>query len=185
VTADRSELWGGQQPRSRDAIEARYGPNLHSTGLPGIDSVTSFDCNCYLPGDILVKVDRAAMAHGLETRAPFLDVALAEFVLGLPANLRFKDQRLKGLLRAACEHLWPASIRGRSKQGFGAPVRAWLELPAVGELWNSAIRPDGPLTALLPGLPGVVAGLRPQRKWTLLCLAQWLEARTPCLAGLR
>ncbi len=114
--ADRAALWGGRQPPSAQQITGRYGSELC-----GIDSVVSFDCHCYLPGDILVKVDRAAMAHGLETRAPFLDVDLAEFVLGLPATLRFRDPRLKGLLRAACGHLWPEPIRKRSKQGFGAP----------------------------------------------------------------
>jgi asparagine synthase (glutamine-hydrolysing) len=180
VTADRNLLWGGDQPPSAARILARY-----DSALPGIDAVTAFDCHCYLPGDILAKVDRAAMAHGLETRAPFLDVELADFVLGLPAAMRFGDPRLKGLLRAACESLWPPSIRQRSKQGFGAPVRAWLDLPEVKELWASAIHPDGPLVALLPGLSQIVSDLRPQRKWTLLCLAQWLEARTPCLAGLR
>ena len=53
----------------------------------------AFDVACYLPGDILVKVDRAAMAHGLETRSPFLDVELAEFVLGLPWQMRFPAAR--------------------------------------------------------------------------------------------
>jgi asparagine synthase (glutamine-hydrolysing) len=177
--ANRAVLWGGDQPESARHLSARY-----RTKMPGIDAAVSFDCHCYLPGDILVKVDRAAMSHGLETRSPFLDVDLAEFVLGLPPALRFGDPQLKGLLRAACGNLWPQSIRRRSKQGFGAPVRAWLELPAVKELWTIAHRPDGPLTALLPGLPQVIADLRPQRKWTLLCLAQWLESRTPCLASL-
>ena len=59
------------------------------TGCTGMDGATAFDVSCYLPGDILAKVDRAAMAHGLETRSPFLDVDLAEFVLGLPWRLRF------------------------------------------------------------------------------------------------
>jgi asparagine synthase (glutamine-hydrolysing) len=181
ASADRSALWGGHQPRSRDMIAARYRP---ADSVRGIDRAVAFDCACYLPGDILVKVDRAAMAHGLETRAPFLDVDLAEFVLNLPAKLRFRNGPIKNLLRRASGDLWPASVRTRSKQGFGAPVRAWLELPDVAAMWNEAIRADGPLNALLPGLHRIVDDLRPQRKWTLLCLAQWLEARTPCLASL-
>jgi asparagine synthase (glutamine-hydrolysing) len=181
ASADRSALWCGHQPRSHDLIAARYRP---ADAIRGINRAVAFDCACYLPGDILVKVDRAAMAHGLETRAPFLDVDLAEFVLGLPAELRFRDGPVKNLLRQACGDLWPASVRTRSKQGFGAPVRAWLELPDVRAMWQDAIREGGPLQALLPGLPRVIEYLRPQRKWTLLCLAQWLEARTPCLANL-
>ena len=67
----------------------------------GMDHVFSFDFRQYLPGDILVKVDRAAMAHGLEVRAPFLDVELAEFVLRLPWTLRFKNNEAKYLLKKA------------------------------------------------------------------------------------
>src|SRR5439155_909747 len=82
-----------------------------------MDCATHFDATCYLPGDILVKVDRAAMAHGLETRAPFLDAELADYVLSLPWQMRFGGTKLKHLLRRACGHLWPASIRERGKQG--------------------------------------------------------------------
>jgi asparagine synthase (glutamine-hydrolysing) len=150
-----------------------------------MDRATHFDVACYLPGDILAKVDRAAMAHGLETRSPFLDVELAEFVLGLPWRTRFADGGFKSLLKSACGHLWPESVRGRKKQGFGAPVRSWLQLPAVQALWDRVTRPDGPLCAVLPGLPEAAAGgLRPQRQWTLLCLGLWLERRTECLWNL-
>jgi asparagine synthase (glutamine-hydrolysing) len=124
------------------------------------------------------------MAHGLETRSPFLDVELAEFVLGLPWRTRFGGG-LKSLLKAACGHLWPESVRGRKKQGFGAPVRAWLQLPAVRSLWERVTRKDAALCALLPGLrEAAAAGLRPQRQWTLLCLGLWCERRTECLWNL-
>jgi asparagine synthase (glutamine-hydrolysing) len=172
-----------------------------------MDGATAFDVSCYLPGDILAKVDRAAMAHGLETRSPFLDVDLAEFVLGLPWQMRFAcaspvgatlvspssarakegDTSVaptKHLLRRACGDLWPASVRGRGKQGFGAPVRHWLQQPAVDAMWERVTRSGSPLLALLPGLPSVTADLRPQRKWTLLCLGLWLERNSTCLAGL-
>jgi asparagine synthase (glutamine-hydrolysing) len=180
--SDRSSLWSPQsQPPSSPAIRERYVP---APEIRGIDRAVLFDLECYLPGDILVKVDRAAMAHGLETRAPFLDVDLAEFVLGLSSQLRFANGRLKHLLREAFSQFWPMSVRNRGKQGFGAPVRAWLAKPDLKELWEHSIRRDGPLCALLPGLPDVAAELRPQRKWTLLCLARWLETRTLCLANL-
>jgi asparagine synthase (glutamine-hydrolysing) len=153
-----------------------------------MDGATAFDVSCYLPGDILVKVDRAAMAHGLETRSPFLDVELAEFVLGLPWEMRFPADGttgpLKRTLRAACEDLWPPSVRSRGKQGFGAPVRHWLQQPAVNAMWERITRADSPLLHLLPGIAAVMHGLRPQRKWTLLCLGLWLERNESCLAGL-
>jgi asparagine synthase (glutamine-hydrolysing) len=177
---DRRSLWGvGRQPPSREIVRQRYRPG---PDVAELDQATDFDLTCYLPGDILVKVDRAAMAHGLETRAPLLDAELADFVLGLPWRMRFRDGTLKHLLRAACADLWPASIGARPKQGFGAPVRHWLQKPAVQAMWEHVIRTNGPLMELLPGVRNVAAELRPQRKWTLLCLGHWLERRSECLA---
>ncbi|MDB5291818.1 MAG: asparagine synthase [Phycisphaerales bacterium] len=179
---DRSALWGeGRQPPAAAMVRDAYRPDVNVVGM---DRASHFDVACYLAGDILVKVDRAAMAHGLETRAPFLDAELADFVLGLPWRMRFQGGRLKHLLREACEELWPVSVRGRGKQGFGAPVRHWLENPAVAAMWDRIVRPGSPLVALLPGVPNVAPELRPQRKWSLLCLGLWLEGRGECLAKL-
>ena len=183
--ADRSALWGSRRPPAA-GLSLRGSHSAPTT--MGMDGATAFDVSCYLPGDILVKVDRAAMAHGLETRSPFLDVELAEFVLGLPWEMRFPREGatapLKRILRATCEHLWPSSIRTRGKQGFGAPVRHWLQQPAVVALWDRVTRAGSALPHLLPGLPEVMHDLRPQRKWTLLCLGLWLERNESCLAGL-
>jgi asparagine synthase (glutamine-hydrolysing) len=179
---DRGQLWGdGRSQQAREVVATQYRP---ARNVREIDQATAFDVGCYLPGDILVKVDRAAMAHGLETRAPFLDAELADFVLGLPWQMRFKNGRLKHLLRAAFEHLWPESIRSRGKQGFGAPVRAWLEIADIAETWRRITRSGSALCALLPGLPRVANDLRPQRQWSLLCLGLWLEGREACLAHL-
>jgi asparagine synthase (glutamine-hydrolysing) len=207
---DRSPLWGPRRPSAAGfALRGSHSPPPNTTGM---DGATAFDLSCYLPGDILPKVDRAAMAHGLETRSPFLDVDLAEFVVGLPWQLRFsrngraslpasrghaappthgsagaspsRDAGLKHLLRRSCRDLWPESVRSRGKQGFGAPVRHWLQQPAVAALWDRVTRVNSPLTFLLPGLANVIPDLRPQRKWTLLCLGLWLERNAACLAGL-
>ena len=180
ASAGRSALWGGRRPPA-----VRFGlPGKYS----GMDGATAFDVSCYLPGDILVKVDRAAMAHGLETRSPFLDVELAEFVLGLPWQMRLPRDGITGplkrTLRLACHDLWPPSVRSRGKQGFGAPVRQWLQQPAVVALWERVARAESPLLFLLPGLRNVMHDLRPQRKWMLLCLGLWLERTASCLAGL-
>jgi asparagine synthase (glutamine-hydrolysing) len=188
LTSDRAAVWGTlSQPPAAAAARDRYFP---PDTIKGIDRAVSFDVACYLPGDILTKVDRAAMAHGLETRSPFLDVDLAEFVLGLPSHLRFagdsSGEGLKYLLRQSCQDLWPASVRRRGKQGFGAPVRHWLQHPAVEALWRRVTGRSSPLAAVLPGVrsPAVFEQLRPQRKWTLLCLGLWLERRAECLASL-
>ncbi len=179
---DRSALWSPRPAPPtlvaiRDAFDA---PRLPSA----LDHATHFDATCYLPGDILVKIDRAAMAHGLETRSPFLDADLAEFALSLPASLRFADPQLKGLMRRAFSDLWPEPIRRRGKQGFGAPVGAWLKTPEVDAMWRRVRRTDGPLVALLPGLPSIIPALRPQRTWVFLCLGLWLERHPTCLRDL-
>jgi asparagine synthase (glutamine-hydrolysing) len=169
---ETAALWerppGGGVART---LRASFGPADASGPL---DAATAFDLSCYLPGDILVKVDRAAMAHGLETRAPFLDVALAEYVLSLPASLRFADGELKYLLRRACSDLWTESVKRRGKQGFGGPVAGWLARPDVASRFAHVLRSGGPLTALLPGLRHG----RPKNRrlqWAVLQLGLWLD----------
>ena len=179
---DRARLWGPRrQPAGLAAVRDRYRP---SNSTAEMDRASAFDLDCYLAGDILVKVDRAAMAHGLETRAPFLDAELADFVLGLPWRMRMRDGSLKHLLRRACGHLWPDVVRGRGKQGFGAPVRDWLAQPEVAAMWSRVTARGSALSALLPGVADAADALRPQRRWSLLCLGLWLEGRDGCLAGL-
>jgi asparagine synthase (glutamine-hydrolysing) len=176
----RAALWRNAAPDPGDVLLRAYEPD---GAIQGIDRAVDFDLRCYLPGDILVKVDRAAMAHGLETRCPFLDVELVEFVLSLPAETRFKDGTLKHLLRASCADLWPPSIRDRGKQGFGAPIGAWLRRPDVRGLMNRVCTPGSPLTELLPGLPAQRSRVErhAQAAWNLLCLGLWLEKRPACL----
>lgn len=174
---DRTTLWNGHAPPHPEAsLRSLYYPEPH---LLALDRATDFDVRCYLPGDLLVKVDRASLAHGLETRAPFLDVDLVEFTLNLPSQLRFRNGELKYLLREACRDLWPPSVQRRGKQGFGAPIWRWLRQPDVRRLWQRVTTPGSPLAALLPGIPRV--RLNPQQKWTLLCLGLWLERRPECL----
>ncbi|MCC7350012.1 MAG: asparagine synthase (glutamine-hydrolyzing) [Phycisphaerales bacterium] len=180
--ADRGSLWGHRpQPATAAIVRDRFGPNDQTIG---IDRAIAFDLGCYLPGDILVKMDRAAMAHGLETRAPFLDVDLVEFILSLPHEMRFKGGRLKHLMRQAFSDRWPASIRSRGKQGFGAPVYHWMRQPPVAAMWDRIRLAGSALCELLPGTPTVAQTLRPQRQWTLLCLGLWLERHSSCLRNL-
>lgn len=182
LKADRSALWNWKSPQGTEAVIRKvYSPDPY---MEGMDRVTDFDMRCYLPGDILVKVDRAAMAHGLETRAPFLDVELLEFVLGLPWHFRFQGGTLKYLLRKTCSNLWPEMVQKRSKQGFGAPIWSWVLSPDVQSLLRRVCASKSPLTTLLPGVPSAVNRLSPQQLWTILCLGLWLEKRPECLNNL-
>jgi asparagine synthase (glutamine-hydrolysing) len=141
-----------------------------------VDAALRADVEDYLPGDILVKIDRASMANGLELRAPFLDVDFAEFMLALPSSLKVSPQADKILLRKAFERDWPASVRGRSKQGFGAPVGQWLAMPRVKELDHALLRTrSSPLFDFLEfdGAQAVLNGVPVYLHWSMLALAVW------------
>lgn len=86
------------------------------------------DTRFYLPNDMLVKVDRMTMAHGLEARVPYLDHRLVEFVASLPPQLKLKNGRSKKyLLKTSLAGKLPADILWRKKQGFNVPNARWLK----------------------------------------------------------
>ncbi len=194
----RNEMWQKDiSPSAEDALISFQPFREYAEQKNLIDQAVDFDLRCYLSGDIFFKVDQASMANGLETRSPFMDVELVEFVLSLPARLRFsgrssRTQTLelsadKHLLRTACADLWPDSISSRNKQGFGAPINNWLQRKDVKEKMEHVMRPNGPLLFLLPGLAHhpVQANNLYQAEWNLLCLGLWLEENEGCLNHLK
>ncbi|HKM52260.1 MAG TPA: asparagine synthase (glutamine-hydrolyzing), partial [Isosphaeraceae bacterium] len=94
------------------------------------------DLLTYLPGDLLVKVDLASMAHSLECRAPFLDHRVVELAAAMPLDrkLRFHPGRSKVVLKRAFADLLPPPIRTRPKMGFGVPVGRWFRTELEQEL---------------------------------------------------
>lgn len=86
------------------------------------------DTRLYLPNDMLVKIDRMTMAHGLEARVPFLDHRLVEFAAALPASMKLKNfVQKKAILRQAMQGKLPSSIINRGKQGFNVPKSRWIK----------------------------------------------------------
>ena len=92
-----------------------------------VERMQFLDINFYMAEDILTKVDRAAMAVSLETRAPFLDPSVAQFAASLPVNYRLRGSQGKYILKKALEPLLPANILHRKKKGFGIPIADWLK----------------------------------------------------------
>ncbi|NCP63922.1 MAG: asparagine synthase (glutamine-hydrolyzing) [Paraglaciecola sp.] len=84
------------------------------------------DMKTYLPGGILVKVDRMSMANSLEVRAPLLDKEVVEFAATLPSSLKFKQGEKKHILKEAFKPLLPYGILYRKKMGFSVPLASWL-----------------------------------------------------------
>ncbi|WOI52045.1 asparagine synthase (glutamine-hydrolyzing) [Parvularcula sp. LCG005] len=84
------------------------------------------DFATWLPGRMLVKVDRAAMANGLEVRPPLLDYRLVEWAARLPRQFKVKGNTGKRIFKTALEDRLPDDILYRAKQGFGAPVDHWF-----------------------------------------------------------
>jgi asparagine synthase (glutamine-hydrolysing) len=170
---ERRKLWG---PRAADVAPYEPGSICHpSDDVVGANRGFYYDLTTYLPGDILVKVDRAAMANGLEVRAPFLDRDVAEFALSLPVSMKVRENETKVALRTACQDLWPELLHGRSKQGFGAPINEWMGLPGVPEISKRVFAPGSQLNRLLPGIPLSQVEVRDYKTWMLLTLGLWLE----------
>jgi asparagine synthase (glutamine-hydrolysing) len=103
------------------------------------DRALQFFTKLYLQDDILVKVDRATMMHGLEVRAPFLDIDLVDFVRRIPAAWKVRHGQTKYILRRALAPVLPGNVLNRRKKGFGVPVGAWFKDGRLGLDANAAV----------------------------------------------
>lgn len=95
-------------------------------GPDHLSKILYTDIKTYLPGGILVKVDRMSMANSLEVRAPLLDYELVEFAASVPSHLKFNNGEKKYLLKEAFKNSLPESILYRKKMGFSVPLATWL-----------------------------------------------------------
>ena len=106
-----------------------------------IEQMQYADINFYLAEDILTKVDRAAMAVSLETRAPFLDPRVGQFAASIPVEYKLKGKSGKVVLKEAMKDLLPHEILHRPKKGFGIPIAEWLK-GRLNSLLNDLLAPE-------------------------------------------
>jgi asparagine synthase (glutamine-hydrolysing) len=157
----------GARARWRDAVTPR-------PDLTPLQQAQAADMETWLPDDLLLKLDRCLMAHGLEGRTPFLDPPTADFAFHLPDRLKVRGRHGKWLLRKWLERHCPAADAWSRKKGFTTPVAAWIA-PRAADL--------GPRIAAVQGVQEVcdVEAVRaafhnddaPQTRWPLLFYALW------------
>jgi asparagine synthase (glutamine-hydrolysing) len=170
-----------------DLLRARFEETAGAELLARLQDV---DLGTYLVDDLLVKTDRASMAHSLEARVPFLDPVVTNFALALPGKHKVRGLRKKVLLRKAAEPLVPSELLRRRKRGFSIPAAAWLR----GELEPFARETLSPETLRRQGFlrPEAVTRLiddhvsgredLSRQLWGLLAFTLWHERhveRTP------
>jgi asparagine synthase (glutamine-hydrolysing) len=155
-------------PGARRALTAYDEPAAMPRNGTAADALMALDFACYLPEDILTKVDRASMAVALEARAPLLDWRVVELAWSLPLSMKQQRGTLKYLPKRLLGRYLPESLVQRPKSGFGAPVGDWLRGPlrdwAEAQLDPRRLREEGHFDAARVGAiwQEFQAG---QRKW--------------------
>jgi asparagine synthase (glutamine-hydrolysing) len=185
----RTELIGGRPGSDPvDLLRVRFGETEGAELLARLQDV---DLGTYLVDDLLVKTDRASMAHSLEARVPYLDPLVTGLALALPTRLKVRGLRKKVLLRKAAAPLLPRRIVYGRKRGFSIPAAAWLrgelEPFARDVLAPETLRRQGffrpePVTRLLDRHVAGEEDLSRQL-WGLLAFTLWHERHVERVPG--
>ena len=179
----KAALYGADAPLGLEPTARLFEALYDESDGEELDRLQYVDGLLYLPGDILVKVDRMSMAHSLEARVPFLDRPVMELSRRIPRELRLHGLTTKYLLKRAMATRLPASVVGGKKRGFNVPMPAWL----AGELREFMQDTLSPSRLRAQGIfdPAAVGRLMDQHVrrevdhsralWTLLVFATWME----------
>lgn len=148
-----------------------------------LNGLLALDFSSYMADSVLTKVDRASMAHGLETRPPMLDNEFVAWSFSVPSKWKLRGRERKYLLKRAAEGLLPPEIIHRPKKGFAIPLAAWLRGPLRGRLQaalrNSPLWDAGVLDRnAFAGYLNDHLRMRVDRSkplWAFLTLHQWMK----------
>ena len=171
------------EPRPDDpaALAAWRAATRPPAGLSRLQQAQHADIAAWLPDDLLLKLDRCLMAHGLEGRTPFLDPQVAAFAFPLPDRVKVRGRYGKWLLRKWLERACPAARPWARKQGFTVPVETWIA-PRAADLGPRVARVQAVREAVGEDFAErTFAG--GDRRWPLLFFALWalihLEGAAP------
>jgi asparagine synthase (glutamine-hydrolysing) len=184
--ADRLELYEPDFLASlgeRSAPAVIRDPYLASDGPDIVDRLLDVDVETHLPGDLLVKMDIATMAHSLEVRSPLLDHRFMELAASIPGPTKLDGRVTKRVFKDAVRPWIPDEILDRRKMGFGVPIREWFRGPLrdlPGEILldpRSLERGFFRERAVRRVIDDHVAGTRDNSSkiWTLMQLELWLR----------
>ena len=109
----------------RDGIK-KTEEKFANRGLTSLQIAQSIDCNDWLPNDLLLKLDRCLMAHGVEGRTPFLDPEVASLAFCLPDRFKVRGRLGKWILRKWLQEQMPESNAFHRKRGFTVPIGEWI-----------------------------------------------------------
>ena len=158
-------------------INAKYHQQYSFKANPhSLNDIMRTDLEKYVPGNMLVKSDRMAMANSLEVRTPFLDKDFAEFCIQIPENLKLDSENDKIILREAMGNYWTETIRNRHKQGFGSSVEKWFEEKSLMELSDDLLKNRSSKVFDFITFSTAQKYLNKDKKhWNLLQLALWAD----------
>lgn len=141
-----------------------------------VNDMMRVDLEKYVPGNMLMKSDRMAMANSLEVRTPFLDKDFAEFCIQLPDNLKIDSTNDKIILRETMQNYWTETIKNRGKQGFGSSVETWFEEDSLMNLSDELLKNSSHKVFDFIDFKITQKHLNKDKKhWNLLQLAIWAE----------
>ncbi len=141
----RAQLWKPDFQFNADNAQSLLAERFDSAAGSYLDKTLYTDLHTYLPGDLLVKADRMAMAASIEARSPFLDHKVVEWSARVPDQFKVKGRSGKYLLKKAFADYLPENVRNHRKQGFGIPLGAWFRGPLHGWAKELLLGSESPL----------------------------------------